>query len=584
MTTPAPWRRRFLAPSVSFPAWAQDRPDHAVYSSNSTGKWELYAWEMAAGLHRRLTDRPEGTRGAAVDPQGEQVWWFDDDRGSEFGRWALQPFGGGDPRPAAPELPDAYSSGLLLGAGFAVIGSSRPDGTSVHVVPREGPPRRIYSHEQLAWVAALSRDGTLLALGHSERGDSRHPAIRILDVQGGSLGEIDDGPGLGVEATAWSPVPGDERLLIAHERQGVERPAIWSLSTGRVQDLAIELPGEVSAGWYPDAASLLLAHSHQGRDELYRLDLGSADLLPLEIPRGTISSARIRPDRDLWYHWSDAASPPEVRGGTGTVLRPEGEPAPGGAPYRDVRAGRVHAFLAEPVGKRPFPTVFYVHGGPESHIPDAFSPSVQAWVDHGFAVVMVNYRGSTGYGREWRDALTGRPGLTELEDIAAVYDRVVADGVADPRRMVIHGRSWGGYLTLLGLGVQPDRWALGVAGVPVADYVAAFEDEMAPLKAYDRALFGGTPEEIPDVYRERSPITYAERLRVPVLILAGENDPRCPIRQIDNYIRRLQELGKPHEVHRYEAGHASLKVDEAIRQQELMLDFCARHLGTPSPA
>ena len=65
---------------------------------------------------------------------------------------------------------------------------------------------------------------------------------------------------------------------------------------------------------------------------------------------------------------------------------------------------------------------------------------------------MVNYRGSTGYGRAWRDALTGNPGLTELADIAAVHERVVAEGIADPDRMVLSGASWGGYLTLLGLG------------------------------------------------------------------------------------------------------------------------------------
>ena len=107
---------------------------------------------------------------------------------------------------------------------------------------------------------------------------------------------------------------------------------------------------------------------------------------------------------------------------------------------------------------------------------------------------------------------------------------------------------------------------------------------MEPAKAYDRALFGGTPEELHDLYRERSPLTYVERVRAPVLILAGEHDPRCPIRQIDNYLARLRELGKEHEVHRYEAGHESLRVEESVRQEELMLDFCARHLGTAPPA
>jgi dipeptidyl aminopeptidase/acylaminoacyl peptidase len=197
--------------------------------------------------------------------------------------------------------------------------------------------------------------------------------------------------------------------------------------------------------------------------------------------------------------------------------------------------------------------------------------------------VLVNYRGSTGYGRAWRDALTGNPGLTEIYDIAAVRDAVVAEGIADPTRLVLSGGSWGGYLTLLGLGKQPDLWALGVAAVPVADYVAAFEDEMDPLKAYDRALFGASPEEDPARYEERSPITYVAQVRVPVMILAGENDPRCPIRQIDNYLDRLSVLGKEHEVLRYDAGHGSLRTEERLRQMVAELDFLARHVGTALP-
>jgi dipeptidyl aminopeptidase/acylaminoacyl peptidase len=265
------------------------------------------------------------------------------------------------------------------------------------------------------------------------------------------------------------------------------------------------------------------------------------------------------------------------------VLSAEGEQSPGGERYSELWVRDIHALVAETDSPRPHPALFLIHGGPEAHDRDSFSPPVQAWVDHGLAVVMVNYRGSTGYGRAWRDALTGNPGLTELDDIAAVWDRVVEDGIADRNRIVLSGNSWGGYLTLLGLGMQPDRWALGVAGVPVADYVAAFEDEMEPLKRYDEALFGGSPTSDPELYRVRSPITYVDAVRVPVMILAGENDPRCPIRQIDNYINRLTELGKPHEVLRFDAGHGSQRTDERIRQQEAELDFVARHLGTTPP-
>jgi dipeptidyl aminopeptidase/acylaminoacyl peptidase len=430
-------------------------------------------------------------------------------------------------------------------------------------------------------VAGLSRDERLVAFSHAEHGDSRHPALRVLDQAGQPVGDLWDGPGLGLSAGAWSPVAGDQRLLVLREGTGLLRPAVWSPEADAVAQLALDLPGEVRAEWYPDASALLLLHDHAGRRELFRYDLGAHRLHPLDAPRGSISAAAVRPDGSVWYHHSSGATAPRLLADGRTLLEPSGPPPPPGlAPYEDVHAGRVHGFLARPSGAGPHPTLVWVHGGPTSHDRDAWSPVVQAWVDHGFAVALVNYRGSTGYGREWRDALEGNPGLTEIEDVRAMRDHLVAAGLADPARLVLGGGSWGGYLTLLGLGLQPDAWSLGLALVPVADYVAAYEDEMEPLKAFDRSLFGGTPVERPDFYRERSPITFADRVRVPVLVTAGRNDPRCPIRQIENYLGRLSELGRPHERYEFDAGHSSMVVEERIRQLELQIDFVHRHLGT----
>ncbi|MCA1821791.1 MAG: S9 family peptidase, partial [Pseudonocardia sp.] len=165
------------------------------------------------------------------------------------------------------------------------------------------------------------------------------------------------------------------------------------------------------------------------------------------------------------------------------------------------------------------------------------------------------------------------PGLCELEDVAAVHDWAISSGFADPARCVVEGWSWGGYLVLLALGTQSHRWAAGVAGVPVGDFIAAYADEMEPLRAFDRALFGGSPKELPAVYRRSSPISYVAEVQAPVLVLAGENDPRCPIRQIDNYLAKLTELGKPYRCYRYDAGHGSLVVAENLRHAAVEVAF-----------
>jgi acetyl esterase/lipase len=583
MAHEADWRRRYRAAHTSLPFWAEDRPERLLYLSNQDGRFELYTWDLRQGCQRRLTDRPEGTLLGAIEPAGDRVWWFDDQRGSEHGIWRVQAFDGGQAEPAAPGLPPAYQSGLALGPGFAAVGTTGEQGSAVDLVEPGAPAVRLYEHTEYAAVAGVSRDGSRLAVEHAEHGDSRHLALRVFGRDGESVADLWDGPGLGLSAGEWSPLPSDQRLIVTHERTGVRRPALWSPLEGQLFDLSLDLPGEVGASWYPDAASLLLTHRHGGRSELYRYGLRGGELEELSTPIGTIAAARVRPDGRIWMEHSSGASPTALLDGDRPLAIATGEPPPGGVPYRDLSAGQVHAFWVEPAGPPPHPTVFWVHGGPAAHDRDAFSPRVQAWVDHGFAVVLVNYRGSTGYGRAWRDALESNPGLTELEDIAAVRARLVAAGLADPQRLVLGGTSWGGYLTLLGLGRQPDAWSLGLAVVPVADYLAAFEDEMEPLKAFDRALFGGTPSEMPKHYIDRSPITYVERVRVPVLLVAGRNDPRCPIRQVENYVRRLRELGKPHELYEFEAGHSSLVVDEQIRQMDLQLEFANRYLDTPAP-
>ncbi|NIH86694.1 prolyl oligopeptidase family serine peptidase [Amycolatopsis granulosa] len=586
----ARWRARFHAPRVSVPDWALDAPEKNIYVSNASGVWEVYAWDRGTGEHRQVTDRPNGTLHATPAPDGSAIWWFDDTDGDEFGVWRRQPFDGGPAEAALPGVHAGYPAGLEIGHRVIAAGVSTDDGSELFAT-RDGETTRFYSSDQDAGVAALSRDESLLAISHAEHGDSRHPAVRVVSTTGfTAVAEKWDGEGKGLTPLEFSPIAGDQRLLVLHERRGREELLIWDVGTDTEEELDLGLPGEVAATWYPGADALLVVHFHEARSALYSYDLATRALSVVETPPGRIGGAGVRPDGTIEYSWSSAAEPGVVRaraaGGTDTVLlTPPGDPAPGSAPVTDAfvegAGGRVHALVARPVGapEGALPTVFTLHGGPHAADEDRFSAYRAVWLDAGFAVVEVNYRGSTGYGSAWRDAIEGRPGLTELEDVAAVYDWAVASGLSDPARTVVAGASWGGYLTLLALGTQPDRWAAGVASVPVADYVAAYEDEMEQLRQFDRALFGGSPEDVPAVYRECSPITYVDAVKAPVLVLAGDNDPRCPIRQIENYLERLAQRDVPYEFYRYDAGHGSLVIAETIRQTAAEVHFAMTAVG-----
>lgn len=594
------WEKRFRAPRIGLPDWAEDAPARSLFVSNATGTFELYSWDRSTGEQRQVTDRPNGTTDGTLSPDGRWIWWFSDTDGDEFGVWMRQPFEGGPDEPATPGVAAAYSGGLAIGRdGTVVVGcSTDEEGSTVHVVRPGEPPVEIYRHRESAGVGDLSHDGSLIALEHTEHGDAMHSAIRVVRPDGSTVAELDDTDGgtqeRGLSVMGFAPVDGDARLLVGHQRRGRWEPMIWDPLTGVETALEIDLPGDVGADWYPDGSALLVEHEYQARSELWRYALGepggaagSAAGRPLtrvETPAGTVSGATARPDGTVEFLWSSAAQPPEVRSTSGkVVLDPPGMKAPGSVPVRDVwvegPGGRIHALVQQPAGEGPFPTVFDIHGGPTWHDSDAFASSPAAWVDHGFAVVRVNYRGSTGYGRAWTDALKHRVGLIELEDIAAVREWAVSSGLSDPERLVLAGGSWGGYLTLLGLGTEPEAWAVGLAAVPVADYVTAYNDEMEALKAMDRTLLGGTPEEVPERFEASSPLTYVDAVRAPVYISAGVNDPRCPIQQVENYVKRLEGRGHPHEVYRYDAGHGSLVVEERIKQVRLELDFAQRHVS-----
>lgn len=585
------WEKRFRAPRIGLPDWAEDAPDRSLFVSNATGTFELYAWDRATGRQRQATDRPNGTTDGTLSPDGEWIWWFSDTDGDEFGVWMRQPFAGGPDEPATPGLAPSYPSGLAISRdGTSIVGRSTDDeGSTIHIVRPGQKPVEIYRHRESAGVGDLSHDGSLIAIEHTEHGDAMHSAIRVVRPDGSTVAELDDTNGgkeeLGLSVMGFAPVDGDPRLLVGHQRRGRWEPMLWDPLTGVETPLEIDLPGDVGADWYPDGSALLVEHEYQARSELWRYELGASGpvLTRVETPAGTVSGATARPDGTVEFLWSSAAQPSEVRSTNGNVvLDPPGMKAPRSVPVRDVwvdgPGGRVHALIQQPAGEGPFPTVFDIHGGPTWHDSDAFASSPAAWVDHGFAVVRVNYRGSTGYGRAWTDALKQRVGLIELEDIAAVREWAVSSGLADPERLVLAGGSWGGYLTLLGLGTQPDAWAVGLAAVPVADYVTAYNDEMEALKAMDRTLLGGTPEEVPERFEASSPLTYVDAVRAPVYISAGVNDPRCPIQQVENYVQRLQGRGHPHEVYRYDAGHGSLVVEERIKQIRLELDFAQRYV------
>ena len=213
----------------------------------------------------------------------------------------------------------------------------------------------------------------------------------------------------------------------------------------------------------------------------------------------------------------------------------------------------LHGYLTRPAMqkqiKQAVPTVLYVHGGPWARDywgNDAFT---QMLTNRGYAVLRVNYRGSTGYGRAHRDAAIGEFAGKMHTDLLDAVDWAIDQGITDPNKVGIYGGSYGGYATLVGLTMTPERFACGIDFVGVSDLATLLEDAppyWRPFMPFWHA-FAGDPS-IPEQREElnkRSPLYYAEDLQSPLLVIHGRNDPRVKLDQSERMVAALKAANKP---------------------------------------
>jgi dipeptidyl aminopeptidase/acylaminoacyl peptidase len=587
----AAWEQRYRLHRQGLVAFAENAPDRLLLTSNETGTFQLWTLDRKSGRRTRITDAAAGKTAGAITPDGRRVWYLRDAGGSEVGSWVRVPFGGGVPEDVAGAA-GAASAGIAFDrAGrFVVVASSGKDGFRFDRIEPGAPPRLLFRSANEAYGPALSADGRYLSLVETERKNDRHWATLILNARSGRrITELWDGDSESVTAGRWSPVAGDERVLVQSDASGFLRPGLFDAATGKRSALPLDLPGEVTAeDWSSDATSILVKQHAGGRDRLFRLDLASARLSPIDAGEGTIGECRFRPDGKVWAAFQNGAVTPrllEIDPATAartTIVA--SDDAPPGTPLSPVDfpgadGDRVPALLGVPA--RPNgAAIVWLHGGPHSETADAFSPTIQALLDEGLAVIAPNYHGSSGLGRAWANSVVGDPMTRELDDLRGARRLLLERRLARADAVFVGGWSYGGYLTLCALGRQPDLWAGGIAGASIADFALQWEDARAALRGWTVALFGGTPAEKPALYRDRSPLASADAIRAPILVFAGRNDRRAPPRQIEVFLDRLKDRGKTFTVRWFDAGHGSLSAEEQIAQTREMLEFLRKGVSS----
>ena len=244
----------------------------------------------------------------------------------------------------------------------------------------------------------------------------------------------------------------------------------------------------------------------------------------------------------------------------------------------------IHGYLTLPVGAKAkdLPVVLNPHGGPWARDVWGFSPTVQFLANRGYAVLRMNFRGSTGYGREFWEISFKQWGKTMQDDITDGVHWLIEEGIADPERIGIYGGSYGGYATLAGVTFTPDLYACGVDYVGPSNLFTLLETippywELGRQMMYEMM---GDPEKDEELLRAASPLFSADSIRVPLLVAQGANDPRVKQAESDQIVEALKARGidVPYMVKENE-GHGFRNEENRFDFYRAMEEFLARHLG-----
>ncbi len=435
-----------------------------------------------------------------------------------------------------------------------------------------------WNHPQMPW------DGTELWVADIHRDGSVNAAHKVCGGEHESIYQ-----------PAWSP---DGVLHFVSDRSGW-----WNLYSFRDGVLNALTPTDNDCGipqWvfgtssycFASESDIYFAFFEEGQQQLAHLDVDTGHIEPLELPFREYPG-QLQFDSNKLYMQAGGPALPlsvfevELSSGHYRDLVGDGElPVPIdfvsiAKPVRFTSASgyQSHGFFYEPLhpefcgldDEKP-PLLVMSHGGPTGHTSSSLNWQIQYWTTRGFAVVDVNYAGSTGFGREYRDLLNEQWGINDVNDCVYAARYLVEDELVDGDRLMIRGGSAGGFTTLCALAFFDD-FAAGMSRYGVADLEALAKDTHKFEARYLDNLVGPYPE-ARSVYQERSPIHHASELSCPILILQGADDPIVPPSQSQELVKALAEKDIPHAYIEFEGeGHGFRKQENIVRALQAELSF-----------
>jgi dipeptidyl aminopeptidase/acylaminoacyl peptidase len=574
-----------------------------LYSSNEIGIPQIYSIPIDLSSEPRLvTNGKDPFLMAYISRSGDKLIYFQDEAGNEIFNLFMLPIKGGEPKqltdsdyrtftmdwhPNGKEITRSYAS--MTGAGLETINLE----TGESFMLRDPSPVAMdlhYSHDG-KWLAITNMKGIV---------NSEVQIININDPSDVIVYNISDKSKEG--NPSWSP--DNKKVAFLSDKTGWQQAIIQDFQGDEQLLLEVEkeeelAPGEEPILWGPNSDIIYYTVDKHGRSKIYSHPIEGKRGPPLPLPTGTIQLPRISKDGKLLTILHSSMVSPlgvyihEIGTNKTSPITPRQfkidlsqlkEPK---SVWYDTFDGRkIHSWYIPAVqAKEPYPAVIYSHGGPWGQTSDSWYHSVfmHPFSQVGYAALGPNFRGSTGYGSEFQFLDIGDPGGGDLEDMVHAANWLKEQPEVDGSKIAIMGGSYGGYMTLMALTKKPDVFVTGISLVPVVDWLEMYKSSDFWFQLFERTLLGGPPrKKTKELYIDRSPSTHVENIKVPIMIMAGKADSRCPWPPIEKFINKLKDMNHPHELAIVEkAGHISalLNWDESIPIMNKMTEFLRNYLG-----
>ncbi|MCD6263138.1 S9 family peptidase [Candidatus Bathyarchaeota archaeon] len=589
--------KRFLnIRSATSPSFSHDG-NYVVFLTNITGTPQVWRVPVGGGWPEQLTYYDERVRRALCSPTEDRIAFATDLGGNERDQIYLLSPGEGVTAPLVVEPGIIHGLGPWSPDGKRL--SYRSNGRNraffdIYVVDiSSGESRRVLEQDGWNVPEAWSHDGRCLLV--RTLNTNLDSDLYLIDLKNGEVRCLTAHSG---EATYSTPVfTPDDRSILCLTNRDREFMALVSLDVETSEEEKI-----VEEHWdldclalNPDGDKIAYTVNEEGYSRLRILNLHDGSTKEIEgLPPGVVSETTWSPDGELLaFTFSGSRFNPDIwlydtkqeevlrltrsdRGGIPQEVFVEPELIR----FKTFDGRGIPAFLFMPKtweGEKP-PAVVQVHGGPESQSRPRFNPIIQYLVNHGFAVLSPNVRGSRGYGKTYIHLDDVRKRMDSVHDLKYAHKWLVESGRVDPRRIAIYGGSYGGFMVLAALTTYPDLWAAGVDLYGIANFVT-FLENTGPWRRSMRAAEYGDPVRDREFLTEISPVHKADKIMAPLLVVHGVNDPRVPKSETDQIVEALKRRGVAVKYILFDdEGHGIVKLKNRLVAYGAILEFLEEHL------